>query len=323
MSYSYGVGQGTNFGLNDYLEYYEIYLDSLDATTSNDSDYTSQDWPLFQLNTPIPNLGGMKVIEVQIPFSFYIINSTNNEFQLTVGASTYNVILAVGNYNSTTLTTELQAALNAAGSALTFTVVFSGMNSSPNTGKFTVTATGAFTLQFGANTSDPGIFNPRFWLGFNGGTISSTSVSGTQTVVAPNVANIAGPNYLYLNSRALGPVLKTVLPAGAVNLGKGSAGPQIAKIPINVQPGGVIYWSDPDPLYWFELNNLPLLTQFDMYITIGNNENPQATTLNGLSFSVKLGLIRNKITVEQSYQGASGGFPASTVIGARKRTANF
>ena len=312
MSYSYGVGQGTNYGVNDYLEYYEIYLDSLDATTSADSSTSSVDWPVFTLTTPIPNLAAIKVIEVQIPFSFYIVNSTNNDFNVIVGGVTTTVIVPIGNYNSSTLTTALQTALNSAGTGLTFTVTFSGMNSAPNTGKFTFGATGNFSFQFGTSASDAGIYNVRYILGFNGGTIASTA----NTLVAPNVANIAGPNYLYLNSRAIGPTLNSLLPGGAVNLTGGAQGPQIAKIPINVQPGGVIYWSDPDPLFWFNLNNLPLLTQFDLYLTVGNNAQPLPTSLNGLSFSVKLGILRNKITVEQTYSGQT-----STTVGPRKRAA--
>lgn len=327
MSYAYGVGAGTNYGLNDYLGYYEIFLDSLDATTSNDSDYSPLDWPLFQLATPIPNLGAMKILEVQIPFSFYVFNTSNNEFLLTDSAVTNAVvIIPAGNYNSVTLTTALQAALNAASPTITYTVAFSGQNSSPNLGKFQIaSSTGNFTLIFGTSTSDPGTFNPRLFLGFPGGNTVFTGATATAlpAALAPNAANIAGPNYLYLNSRQMGPQLNALLPRGAVNLGRGTAGPQIAKIPINVQPGGVIYWDDPAPLMWFSMENFALLTQFDLYLTVGNNETPAATELNGLSFSVKMGLLRNKLNIEQSYQGRDGNNPASTMMGPRKRTSNF
>lgn len=325
MSYSYGVGPGTNFGLNDYLAYYEIYLDSLDATTSNDGDYSSLDWPVFQLATPIPDLGAVKVLEVQIPFSFYIFSTTNNEFTLNDSTGTYTVTIPAGNYNSVTLSTALAAALNASGTTWTYTVTFSGQNSNPNLGKFIFSSNAtvsAFGLIFGADGKDPGTFNPRLFIGFPGGETSSSNTANP-VLVAPNAANIAGPNYLFLNSRAIGPQLNTLLPRGAVNLGRGTAGPQIAKIPINVQPGGVIYWSDPDPLMWFTMENMALLTQFDLYLTIGNVDTPSCTVLNGLSFSVKLGLLRNKLNVEQSYQGAGNGQSSSTVVGPRKRTANF
>lgn len=330
MSYAYGVGSGTNFGLNDYLNYYEIYLDSLDSQSTYDTDFSSTDWPLFQLATPIPNLGAMKVLEVQIPFSFYIFNSSNNTFTLTDNSVTNGLVtIPVGNYTSTTLTTALAAALNASGTARTYTVTFAGQSSGPNTGKFTITGSTStsysFALTFGGSTADTGTTNPRLFLGFQAGAPAgnTSNTALTPVLVAPNAANIAGPNYLYLNSRMLGPQLTTLLPRGAVNLGNGTAGPQLAKIPINVQPGGIIYWTDPSPLFWFSLENMALLSQFDMYLTIGNNEVPQATRLNGVSFSVKLGLLKNKLTVEQSYQGRDGNTPASTVIGGRKRTSNF
>ena len=309
----------TNYGLNDHLIYYEIFLDSYDCIAAADSSYLKTDWPMFQLTTPIPNLAAIKILEVQIPFSFYIFNSSNNTFLLTDTYVTNAVVtIPVGNYNSTTLAAQLAASLMSASPAVTYTVTFSGSSSQPNTGKFTISnntgSTSVFSLIFGT-TGDLGLTNPRLFLGFPAG----TTTSGTNQVLnAPYAANIAGPNYLYLNSRTFGTTISTVLPGGAVSLGAGSIGPQIAKIPINVQPGGVIYWMDVDPQKWFSLENLPLLTQFDMYITIGNNATPTVTSLNGLNFSVKMGLLRNKMQIDQ-LQGQGGMYPASSLSMPRGR----
>jgi hypothetical protein len=315
------MSDGNNFGLNDNYTYHEIFLDSLDCDSSTDSYFASTDWPLFQLATPIPNLAAIKIIEIQIPFSFYVFNNSNNTFLLSEQGGVTNAVVTIpiGNYNSTTLATQLATSLNAAGST-TYTVTFSGAASTPSTGKFSISsAAGAgnpFTLTFGANADDTGAKNPRLFLGFNGGANVSDSV--TPTLVAPNVALISGPNYLYLNSKFLGPATTTLLPRGAVSLGSGTAGPQLAKIPINVQPGGTIYWQDPNPLMWFPLHNMTLLTQFDLYITVGNLATPSVTRLNGLSFSVKLGLLsNNQILTKQ--QGSDAGFPKSAVMLPRKR----
>lgn len=138
---------------------------------------------------------------------------------------------------------------------MTYTPTYSGL-----TGKLTIAATGAagsyFSLVFGV-AGDPGVANPRFNMGFgSAGTYTSTVGLGP-TLIAPNVASISGPNYMYLNSSAIGTQLSVLLPGGALQLGNGSAGPQIAKIPINVQPGGVIYWSDPGMMYNMVLTRRP------------------------------------------------------------------
>jgi hypothetical protein len=305
-------GGTDNYGLNQHYKYFEIELDSLDASVATTQGYTSMDWPTFQLATPVAGLAAVKILEVQIPFSFYTINSSNNTFTLTDTTPLTNVVITIpaGNYNTTTLISTLTTQLNAAGSAGVYSITYSA-----TTGLFTFVKTGAatFTFTFGTST-DLGSTNPRFNLGFNAG--ANTTASNTLT--APNVALVTGPNYLYLNSRTFGAQLSLLLPRGATQLGSGAAGPQVARIPINVQPGGVIYWSDPDPQKWFTFEDLPLLPQFDFYITVGNNATPAVTTLNGLGFSVKLGLLQNQ-KLTSTLQGSYNGMPASTVIGGNKR----
>ena len=66
------------------------------------------------------------------------------------------------------------------------------------------------------------------------------------------------------------------------------------------------------------MQNLALLTQFDMYITLGKNAVPTVTSLNGLSFSVKMGLLQNKLQVDK-IQGVKGG--SGTMV--PKRARNF
>ncbi len=68
----------------------------------------------------------------------------------------------------------------------------------------------------------------------------------------------------------------------------------MAKIPVNVQPNGIIYWTDPCPDSWFDMENLFNLASIDFYLTLGNNAN--VVKLNGLSFSLKLGIRLNETT---------------------------
>lgn len=238
-----------SYGLDDSLQYFEFSFDSLDTFQSPSASVSTRDWPLFLLNRPLTNVAAMKVLEVQVPFTFYVFNGTNNTFILTenLGPSA-TVTIPIGNYSSTSMIAVLETLLSdASPNNRNYTVTYSGASSSqPNTGKFTISCnhSSVFTLDFG---SSEGNTDPSLWLGFNPGVNSSTSGG---ILVAPNVASITGPNYVYLNSRKMGTLCNMFLPQGADKLGNGTNGPQIAKIPINVQPNGIIFWQDPDPQKW-------------------------------------------------------------------------
>ncbi len=283
-------GQGS-----DDTFYVELQLDSLDGTQTQQYIATT-DWPTFNFSRDLPNVAAIKVLQAEIPFSYSVVNETNNTFSLAENLpvnSTLTVTLPIGNYTSTTLATTLASSLNASSpNAKTYTVVFSS-----TTNKFTITTTDAdpafrFSLLFGTS-ANTGQDNPRFVLGFPGG---ESTADATFTLTAPFSAQISGPNYVYLNSDSLGQMSNTMLPTGALNLGKGSNGPQMTRIPITCNPGGVTFYNDPDPDKWFDMENLSRLSGFDLYLTLGN-QNPglsKALKLNGQGFSVKIGLLLYK-----------------------------
>lgn len=291
---------GNNYGLNDSLKYFEFELDSLDASGSNAQGISATDWPVFLLGgkTPLTNIAAVKIIEAQIPFSWYIFNANNtlpnaNGTQWTLnetgGASNLYPQIPIGNYaGGEALAEALQTALNTVSS--NYTVVYN-----PVTQKlvFSTTKVGVtgFSFSFGAPTNS-GNFNPRLYIGFPGGTTTSTGL----TLTSPNVILASGPNYIYVNSAKFGQLTNLYLPQGAVNLGGGNAGPQMAKIPVNVTSGNVIFWQDPDPQKWFDVENLPLLNQIDFYLTLGNTTTQIPLQLNGLSFSLKLAVLVNDFT---------------------------
>lgn len=293
-----------SFGVSDELEYFEMSFDSLDTTKAAVLTTASTDWPLFNLGRPLVNIAGIKITQVEIPFSWYVFNSKNNKFLLSVAAICTNAVVTipVGNYNATTIITALEAALDTAlhsqgyVGSLAWTVTFSGASSVPNTGKFTFSLDSiistATSFTFGDST-DTGNTNPRLWLGFNAGVNQFSYVSGTGMVLeAPNANLVSGPNYLYLNSRKIGQLCNMFLPTGARNLGSGNNGPQMCKIPVNVQANGIIYWQDPDPEKYFDLEDLFNLVDLDFYFTLGNTSN--VVEFNGLSFSIKMVVIQNK-----------------------------
>lgn len=303
-----------NFGLNENFTYHEFELDSSQALNPASSIATSLNWPMFQIagKKPLQNIAAVKVLEVQIPFSWYTLTTdmnatvSNPSFVLFVdsgaGIGTGLVQLTAGNYDANTMAAHLQSRLNAAavaaaavygGAAVTFTVSFNYV-----TQKFDISRAGvpafAYQFQFGTNP----LLSPFQILGFNPGLSGYFPTANTSS---PNVAQLSGPNYLYVNSNTLGPLCNVFLP-GQVGTLTGNKGPQIAKVPVNVSPGGVIFWSDPDTLKWFDVENLASLTRTDFYLSIGTNTG--VLNLNGLPFSLKLGILLWNETITDSSGGS-------------------
>ncbi len=252
------------------LEYTEIYIDSSDGITVNPT-YASTDWASFRFVTPLQRIAKMKVIEAEIPFSYYVINNENNQFTLAEPA-TATVTIPVGNYSSTTLPTVLGSAMTAVSpGARTYTVTYNTTSQ-----KLLITASaGTFSISVNSQL--------QLILG-----MAPINASSGTTLVAPNVAQITGPNYLYLNSDTLGPSFQTYLPSTAPNFSP-SKGPQLARIPVNTNPGDIIYYNDPAPEKWFDTQNLLQLNTLELYFTLGNTT--QKVRFNGQPFSIKLGLL--------------------------------
>lgn len=313
---------GTNFGLNDSLKYTEFEFDSNSTAQSLNNQYYTTDWPLFLMGKPLNNIAAIKLLEAQIPFSYYVFNRFNNTFRLTesTGGGTVTVTIPVGNYNSATIVGTLATALTSVSpNGRIYTVSYNQASQlltvSSNAG-----LTRTFTLTFGTNLYDPGWTNPRLWLGFSGGdNVSNTS----QVLVAPSVIQLTGYNYVYVNSISLGAMVKLYVPAnfggeyGNSGGQLGADGAQMSKVPITSQPGGVTYWQDPAPLMWFDLENWTSMSQVDFYLTLGDN--PQVVEFNGNSFSLKLGILTN----ESSHNDYLGGGKGNQRVQTRQAPRGF
>ena len=288
-----------SYAISDNYDYIEVSLDSEDFSGTNTGTFTPQNWPLFEIGgaRTLVDVVGLKIISAEIPFSYYIVNTLNNVFTFTGDVTVATPItITPGNYNSSQMTTELKTQLDAiAGNADVFTVTYS-----TSTNRFTIVSDGAtnasFTLTFGT-LGDSTNTDLHWFLGFNSGDNAST---GT-TLVTPNVINLSGPNYLYINSQKWGQLTNFLLPQGAENLGGGNRGPQTAKVPVNVGPGEIIFYDDPDPEYWFNVGFIDTLQAIDFYLTLGNFK--EVIDLQGLSFCLKLGVLKKKAAVDTSSQG--------------------
>lgn len=305
-------------GIDPTLRYYEFETDSFAASTPFTQAYAKENWPAFAIGgkKPLTSIAAIKILEVQIPFSWYVFNARNNTFILLEGVTPFTITIPVGNYTSTSLATLLGTLLTAAGGS--YNVTYSDV-----TQKFSfynqVAASTPFSFQFGVDTNDDGLTNPRRYLGFPGGvTVSQDFIPGGpgaskgNVLTCPFAVNISGPNYLYVNSQAVGVLADIYLPQ--VSGGGGNSGPQLAKVPVNQNSGGVISWADPDPQKWYNLEGLDYLVDIDFFLTLGTD--PAVLDLNGQGFSVKLGVLE-RIT---STTFDSGGTVENRAV---KRIRNF
>ena len=304
-------------------EYTEFEFDSQDCTASTSGSTNYRNTPSFLLGKPLDNVAYFKVLEAQIPFSFYLINSRNNTFYLVeyydvAGVATLRgavvVTLPVGNYNSTTIITPLQDALNTASAAITtntglgatraYVAAFSSL-----TGKLTVTtpATAGVNSHFafssppiaGVSSLDANTLTPLGWLGMNVGpaypvNTQTSTLTAPYTFSFPNLLNLSGPFYVYLNSNKIGGLVDLYLPGnGVVNRqGGGSDGPQLAKIPMVSDAFTVTNWIDPCPEKWFPVSNATFAGACDFFCTLGTDSIQYPIDFNGLGFSFKLGILR-------------------------------
>lgn len=285
MSYNYS----NNYGLNPNYNYYEFSFDSSQAQRAYNTSYTKEDWPVFFLGgkRDLTNVAAIKILEVQIPFSYYVFNASNIVYTDPLGTRNFSLI---GNFTAAQLISKLKTELDAAhvalgGGANAFTVILNpqlnklnilGFDAGPFVFSLTLSATDAEALGYntGLNTSDLG-----------------------GSLQAPKSILVSGPNYLYLNSNMLGSLINLYLPSTDANTG-GNAGPQVAKIPVNAAPTGIIYWQDPDPQKWFDVENLSQLQQTDFYLSLGTHTD--VLRLQGLPFSIKFGVLLNRENVQDN-----------------------
>lgn len=271
------------------LTYYEIILDSRDASYSADPAYTSLDYPTFELGGKLKaeKIAYMKVLEASIPFSYYTVNADNfNATLIDTTPLNVNFLLDQGTYTPAAMITMLQGKLNGLGSAFTYTVSYNASTLAFTISNGSAVPGNIFHMVF----STPGVRkdNLATVLGFAVGTVSST-FNGTVNALVGNVSELNGSNFLYVNSNAIGNEVNLFLPRGNQQFGNG--GPQMAMIPTSEQGtfGDDMIYKDPAHDLWFNMANIETLTKMDLFLTDGGSQ--QIVRFNGRSFSVKIGMM--------------------------------
>jgi hypothetical protein len=177
------------------INFFRIYMDSSTATTDNallivDSKKRYSGTPtdfLYRINVALTRVRSITVVSISIPFTYHVINSTNNVLILNNGA--YTATMVVGSYNLTNFQIALSTALNAAGLNSGFSVLYNlstgFLDISNSLTSFTINSVSSQPTSTLANT-----------LGF-------TSDATGLTVTGNTSINLAGPRYLYITSEKL------------------------------------------------------------------------------------------------------------------------
>jgi hypothetical protein len=161
----------------------QIYLNS--ATADIYLNNTQKSSVVFIFRNPIilnKNAYEMRVsvVNCQIPISYYLINSTNNKFNITVNGITTSYYFKVGNYNVNSFITEWTNSIGAG-----WTLTYSNISN-----KITFGYTQNFTFSDDINS----LFGI---IGFKKGTSYSSS---SNLLICPYVVNFSGITRLNIKS---------------------------------------------------------------------------------------------------------------------------
>lgn len=233
----------------------------LNPTTETSHNFT------FSFNNTITRITEIMIERVEIPFSFYIINSSNNVLTFNNGVD--SITITPGNYTATTLQNEMVTKLLVAFAGQSPTVTFSS-----STYKLTIGKTAAFKVDA---VADVPASTASYILGFHVSSATATSIT------ADSALNISGPNYIIITSAYLTkPIQHKMLYSDS------SYQNNFWAVPLSASPGDTI----------LETPNLPIrlnaktvikstdIIDFKLYDDSGNFLN-----LNGLDWSMQLILI--------------------------------
>ena len=273
-------------GIDPNLTYVELAVDSFDATaaggqfwknTSSAANELIFSWPKFYWTEKSPNIAAIKIVSAEIPNVWDAISLGNNTLIYTTGGVPNTITVPVGTYTGAALATQLQTLISAITAGMTVT-----WNATTLQFTFTQTISAvAWSLSFPTK-------NTLYYIvGFIAGSTNSAVGVGS-TVVSTVVANITGPYYVYLNSRTLGPLINFNLADGNV---AASGGPQIARIPVDVNKNSVIFYKDPNPNFFFDYFTQNALEVFDLYLSLGSDQEQTPLDMKGVPWSVKFGIL--------------------------------
>jgi hypothetical protein len=282
-------------GFDSNLEYLEIVVDSYEADnpggqlwigSTSPSNQIVFSWPKFYWTYKSPQIVAMKIISAEIPHVWDVINTINRTLIYTVGGVPNTITLATGTFTGAQIATALQVAISAITAGFTVTYDSTLL-------RFTFTqvvSASPWTISFPTTNSLYAI------VGFLAGSSQGGSGAGS-AVTSSIIAQVAGPHYLYLNSRALGPTINFNLTDDASG---SNGGPQIARIPIIGARNSVVFYTNPNAQDFFDCFT-ETINQFDLYLTLGYDQQQLPLDMKGASWSVKIGFLARRQASEDLF----------------------
>lgn len=245
-----------------------ISLNSNNATTYYNGDYLSNvSFDFVNILTPDDSIlyveGGVQ--SAQIPASFYNIDTTNNVFNYVVSAISYNIQIPPGNYNYTTLITQMTTLFTANG----HTFVFS-LNRASNVLTLTLSAGGTWTQILPSSI--------YYILGFDANT-AYTITANTKTL--PGLFNLLGQKKLKIFS--------TNLAIDSVDSVGNSTNNLIETLSVNVPGFSLILYNNVDSTYGHLKTHYLSTVDIQIKDELGNYVN-----FNGINWTMTIVLILYK-----------------------------
>lgn len=222
--------------MTTYIETKIITISSQTATLQKNGTYLSHvQYELGQFIKDEPDIIHRQITlqSAQIPYSFYVINYTNNIFIGVINSITnFSLSIPVGNYNANSLCSYLNTyfQVTLAYPAISFTV-------DRITGKLSwkylnPTNDPAIALQFKKESTCQGLFGFATGIDYNGVLVTSLYVE----LLAPFPLNLLGPKLLQVRSSILNMTNYSSVHSGITTL--------LATISVGCQPFGMIDYLD-------------------------------------------------------------------------------
>ena len=250
-----------------------VHINSIDATSTFSSDRTTDF--IYELEQPI-NCPENQVLLVScigatIPYTFYNIRSQINNrlcVRLTESGTIYNIDIPAGNYSSTSLLLKINEIFD--GLAITETI---NITYDRNTMKFLFSIVGGSGTCWFDFTTETNPYPLNVELGFS---LSKTQI--TTNTPSPNVADVNGTIHgLYLRS--------DISTNSIYDSETKSLSAILARLPIRVNFGGVIFWDTADGTGHKAQVDSQIIKNIRIRLTDDRN---RLIDLNGLNFSLTI-----------------------------------
>jgi hypothetical protein len=215
----------------------------------------------------------IQLLNAQIPYSFYVINYTNQFFRANLGSGITTYTIPVGNYTANSLITTINTVISQSSFVITF---------SNTTGKLTFShTTNTFTIY---NNFQYSIGNV---LGFADNS-TYTSTGTPNTLIAPYPLNLLGIKVLQVRSANLSMNNVSSVGGGFTTL--------LSSIPVSAVPFGMIDYKDTG-------NNLLTITNTtldDIDLDIIDGESGEYVNFNNQDWCITLALHIHRTTFDKS-----------------------